>query len=106
MATRWNASRPSCRRRWERISGRESTRTTGRAAREIVRRPLGTLQATKRSDRADGRGEDVRGAGGEGPRVVEGVGGLDADHGRPLVVAEVGKGPGLVDPGIPDDGAG
>src|SRR5262249_9243879 len=58
-----------------------------------------------RSADPDGRGETVGGTGGEGPRVLEGVGGLDADHGDPLVLAEVGHGPGLVDPRVPDDGA-
>lgn len=38
----------------------------------------------------------------QGDRVVEGVGGFDADHALPLVVAEVGHRRRLGDPRVPD----
>lgn len=55
---------------------------------------------------ADGLGEGVGLAGLEEDGVVEGVCGFDAEHGGPLVVAEVGHGGGFAVPGVPDDGGG
>src|SRR5262249_49674229 len=61
----------------------------------VNRRARSAARGWTGSTDGDGRGEDVGAAGAEGPRVVERVGGLDADHGLPLVVAEVSQGPGL-----------
>src|SRR5688572_29098733 len=52
---------------------------------------------------ADLGGHRVAVVGTQGDRGALDVGGLDAQHSGPFVVAEVGHRPGLLHPGIPDD---